>query len=248
MKAEDYRVYRFSGREWGKYMLLCTLIFLSFAKLFYDSFAVAIVGILVAPFLMRRQAKLLAKKRGQNLTLAFKDFILAFSDSLSAGYSVENAFAQAYKDLTFMYEESHDMMIECRKMINGMQNNQVIEVLLEDFAKRSGQTDVMDFATIFSIAKRAGGNMNAMIQHTAQIISEKIEVRQEIQLMFASKRMEQKIMNMVPVGIILYVRVSSPGYFDELYHTPHGIFILTICLILYLLSIFISQKIMDIEV
>ncbi len=244
----DYRKYKMTIKERVKYSVLYAGVFLLLAYLFFDSFYAALFGIPLLPFLLKRQSKKLAGKRQEQLSSEFKDFILSFSASLKTGCSVENAFAQAYRDLLFLYGETGDMVIECRRMVKQLQNNKVLEDLLTDFGLRSGQNEIWDFASIFAIAKRSGGNMNAIIRNTADIISEKIEVKREIRLMFAAKRIEQNIMNFVPMAIIGYVRLTTPDYFDSIYHNPFGIAVMSVCLIVYMFSYFLSQKIMNIEV
>jgi len=129
-----------------------------------------------------------------------------------------------------------------------LQNNILLETLLSDFAMRSGQEEIKDFAAVFAIAKRSGGNIGAIIHNTSDIISEKIEVKREIQLLYASKRMEQNIMNIVPIAIIGYVRLTTPDYFTGMYHTVFGTVVMTLCLVVYGIAFFIAQKIMNIEV
>lgn len=244
----DYRKYDMSFQEKMLHSVEYIGIFLLLGKVFYDSFYAAFAGILFLPFLLRRKARMLAGKRREALSLEFKDFILAFSASLKAGYSAENALVAAGKDLFSMYGAETMMVAECRKMEKNLKNNQLSEVLLTEFGERSGQEEIRDFASIFVIAKRSGGAMSTIIKNTADIISEKIEVKREIQLLYAAKRMEQNIMNIVPAAIIGYVRVTTPDYFNTLYHNPFGILIMSVCLAVYVSAYMLSRKIMDIEV
>lgn len=244
----DYRVYRMSVWERLKYGAMYMAVFLLLGKLFYDSFLASLAGIFVLPFLFQRTSQKLAQQRREKLSLEFKDFILALSASLKTGYSAENALVQAGRDLACMYGEGSLMVAECRRIEKQLQNNQLPEQLMSEFAERSGQEEIKDFAAIFVIAKRSGGNMNAIIRNTADVISEKIEVKREIQLLFAAKKMEQNIMNVVPIAMIGYVRLTTPDYFDEMYHTPFGIVAMSVCLLIYAGAYFLSGKIMDIEV
>ena len=244
----DYTTYKLSWRERVLYSAEYIGIFLLLGKIFYDSFYAALAGLFFLPFLLKRKTTSLAAKKRETLALEFKDFILAFSASLKAGYSAENALVLAGRDLACMYEAQSMMVEECRKMEKNLKNNQLSEVLLTEFAERSGQEEIQDFAAIFVIAKRSGGAMSAIIKNTAEIISEKIEVKREIQLLYAAKRMEQNIMNVVPVAIIGYVRLTTPDYFDVLYHNLFGILIMTVCLAVYAGAYMLSRRIMDIEV
>lgn len=244
----DYKNYQLSLYEKIKYGALYMLLFSLIGKLFYDSFLMGAAGLFLFPLFLRQKKRSLAKKRQEKLMSAFKDLILSFSAGLRAGYSIENAFLEAYRDLRFIYEENDDILRECSQICNQMKNNQVLEKLLEDFGERSGQQDIKDFASVFVIAKRSGGNLSAIIQNTAHIISEKIEVKREIQVMFAARRMEQKIMNIIPFVIILYIRVTSVGYFDVLYGNAAGVIIMSVCLLVYAFAYFLSRRIMSIEI
>lgn len=244
----NYRVYHLSVKEKLWYGFFYMGIALVLCYVFYDDCRFACIGIGCLPFLFRRKEKILAKKRREQLALEFKEFILSFCAALKTGYSVENAVVEAGKDLAYMYGEGADMVNECNKMAVQLKNNKMPEELFSDFAQRSGQDEIKDFAAVFVIAKRSGGNMVAIIRNTANIISEKIEVNREIRLLYAAKKMEQSVMNVVPVAIIGYVRLTTPGYFDKIYHTLFGTIVMTVCLAVYGFAFFLSQKIMDIEV
>lgn len=66
--------------------------------------------------------------------------------------------------------------------------------------------------------------------------------------MNASKRYEQKVMNMIPFGIILYMNFSSPEFLSTLYTTLLGRITMTGCLAVYILAIYLAERIMRIEV
>lgn len=182
------------------------------------------------------------------LGLQFKDAILAVSASLNAGYSIENAFCEAYKDLCQIYEKEEIIIKEFLLLNRQLKNNFVLEKLLVDFGERSQVAEIKDFAEIFLVAKRSGGDFNKIIQRTALMICEKIEIKREIQTMISSKKLEQKIMNFVPLFILFYVGITSPGFFHSLYGNIAGIIIMTVCLFLYGFAYLLGEKIMDIEV
>ena len=113
-----------------------------------------------------------------------------------------------------------------------------------DMANRSDSNDIAQFAQIFSIAKRNGGNMSEIIRTSAGQIGKQIELRQEIQLLLGSKKMELTIMKLMPFGILLYINMGNPGYFDSLYHNLTGTAIMTGCLALYLGAYLLGEYIM----
>ena len=215
---------------------------------FYRSMAVFICLVpfgLYYPFIMRRQYQ---KKRQELLLIQFKDMILALAACLTAGYSIENAFMEALKEVTRVYGKDAMISKEIRWMICKNRLNCSMKDALLDFAERSGLEDVKSFADIFSEARSSGGELMKIIARTADIISEKIRIQQEILTSTTSRRLEQKIMSGVPIGIVVYLEITSRGFFDVLYETPSGRCIMTVCLGVYLGAIIWGKKIMDISV
>ena len=180
--------------------------------------------------------------------MQFKDLVLALSANGKAGYSIENAFRESYRDMELLYGSESLICREVRHIIRGMENNVVLERLLYDLGLRSHQPDIMQFADVFLIAKKSGGNLTEILEKTAAVIEQKIETDKEIQLMISAKKLEQKIMNMVPFLIIFYIGTTSRGFFDVLYHNLMGVVIMTVCLVFYGVAYLLSKRIVEIEV
>lgn len=247
-KNIDYGNYDFRGKEWVWYSIQGGLVVGCIAYFFYHSVFACLFLIPVFFFFIREKRKELARKRQQELTLQFKDMILSLSANQKAGYSVENAVREAYRDMAMLYGKNSPICRELTFLIKGLDNNMVLEQLLYNLGIRSHIPDIIQFADVFLIAKRNGGNMTEILAETAGTIEQKIEVDREIQVLISSKQMEQKIMNMVPFLIIFYISMTSEGFFDVLYHNPVGIVIMTICLIVYFAAFQMSRKIVKIEV
>ena len=99
-----------------------------------------------------------------------------------------------------------------------------------------------------STAKRTGGDMNRIIQTSARMLGDKIDVRKEIETTLAAKKAEQMIMSLMPAGIILYLKLTSPGFLSVLYGNLFGMCAMTLCLGIYVLSYWLGRRIVDIEV
>ncbi len=182
------------------------------------------------------------------LNLQFKDALGGILAALTAGYSIENSFREAHKDLLLIYAQDDDIMQELSFINNQIQCNQRVEDLLLDFAKRSHLEDILNFTEVFVMAKRSGGNLATILNRTVRNISDKIEIKREIQTLIAGKQMEAKIMIFIPIGIITYMRIFSPGFMNVLYHNLLGICIMTVALLIYGLGIYMAEKIVNIEV
>lgn len=247
-KAVDYGEYLFNGRKRCRYLAEGMLIMGIFAYFFYRSIW---AYLLMTPSLflfMKQKKKELSEKRRKVLRMQFKDAILSVSTNQKAGSSVENAFREAYRDMAMLYGAESPICQELYTIDRGLENNAVLEKLLYDFGCRSHIQDIMQFAEVFLIAKRNGGNMTEILSETANTIEQKITIDNEIEVLLSSRKMEQKIMNVIPFFIIFYINLTSKGFFDVLYHNPAGILIMTVCLAVYLAAFKISRKIVAIEV
>ena len=117
-----------------------------------------------------------------------------------------------------------------------------------EIADRVKEEDVENFVTVFGAAKRLGGDSIAIIRHAADAIGEKMEVEREIQVMLTSKKLEFKIMCVIPFVIILYMRSAFPEFMAVLYGNLAGTLFMTICLMVYLTAYQLGKKMTQIEV
>lgn len=200
------------------------------------------------PVYWKRKKGKKIQEQQEILCQQFKDSIQCVAASLAAGYSIENAFREAYAEMRLQYGTSALMTEELRYINSLLSLNIPLEQLLSDFANRSGLEDVRSFCEVFVFAKRSGGDFIQIIHLTAARISEKNELLNAIQTEISGKRMEQKIMNLMPLFILFYVDLSFGGYLDGLYHNLFGIIVMTVCLAVYLAAYLLSEKIMSIQV
>lgn len=219
-----------------------------FSYLFYRSWLIMAVLWIFYPFYWKRKKKQKIQKQQDILCKQFKDSIQCVAASLAAGYSIENAFREAYTEMRLQYGENALMTEELRYMNSFLSLNIPLEQLLYDFASRSGLEDVRSFCEVFVFAKRSGGDFIQIIHLTASRISEKNELFDAIQTEISGKRMEQKIMNLMPLFILFYVDLSFDGYLDGLYHNLFGIAVMTVCLVIYTAAYLLSEKMMSIQV
>ena len=90
--------------------------------------------------------------------------------------------------------------------------------------------------------------MDKVIQTSARMLGDKIEVKKEIEATLAAKKAEQMIMSLMPAGIILYLQLTSPGFLRVLYGNLFGICAMSVCLGVYVLSYWMGRRIVDIQV
>lgn len=230
--------------DWLVSMALCW----GAAYLFYKSFTAMILFSACSVFPVYYRVRTKKEKKKWELTLQFKDGILSLSNALIAGYSIENAFEEAVQDLRLLYGEDAQIIKEFQLINQQVKLNRNIEELLLDFGTRTGVEDIINFAEIVATAKRTGGDLVKIIRTTSRNVNDKIEVQREIETLVAAKKLEANIMSIVPVGIIVYLNTSMPGFLTPLYTTGMGRVVMSIAFLFYLLALLLLNKIVDIKV
>lgn len=244
----DYGIYRLSWKQRIQYTAEAVALCGGINYLFYKSPAVFLFMLPIPVWYIRqrKQQQLILRKR--RLHDQFKDALSALQVGISAGYSLDNAVREAASDLERIYGAQAEMTKEFRYMAIQLRHSVPLEELLYDLGLRSRVEDILNFSDILVQSKKMGGNMRTVLQNCIASIEAKIEVEKEIQAMLASRKMEQKIMSVIPLGIILYMQFTSPGFLDVLYGNAVGICVMTVCLLLYLGAFWWGVRLTEIEV
>lgn len=244
----DYKIYKPEKRELFKYTLIYLILITAIAYTFYDSMTAFVIMLPLGVLYFKQIGKILAGKRKDKLRRQFQDMIDSVSSSLSAGYSVENSFYEARKDMRRLYGNDSLIAAELDHFFSLLDTGATPELILSDFGNRADIEDISDFAEIFVLAKRNGGDFNEIIGKTVKVMKEKDETEKEIAVILTGRRYEQRLMCIIPFAIILYLRISSADYLSVLYHNIFGVTVMTLCLVIYGLSYYLSERMTDIRV
>lgn len=237
-RRQDYRErLLFLGKSAGMVFFM--------AYFFYRSVWAVIPLSVIGVFYFRMQVQRAKEKRREQLVLQFKECILSVAASLKAGYAIENAFMESRTDMELLYGKNSMIYQELEQIRRGLVINITLEEQLFGLAKRSGGEEIMQFATVFSIARRGGGNLAEIIRSTSELISQRLDARMEMQTRLSGRQMELNVMKIIPFGIVGYIGICYPGYFDMLYHNWQGAAIMTGCLSVYLIACVMGEKILQ---
>lgn len=246
--GKDYRRYRVGVKDICICLAEAAGLSTAVAWLFYRSAWGMLSMVVVFPFILVSYRGKAVKKQQLRLRGQFKECIRVITASLYSGYSVENAFWEAEKELVQLLGARADMCQELHLINQQIRLNIPVETLLRNLADRSGVEEIAGFGQVFGYAKRSGGDFVRILKDTTRRISEKAGLEQELQIMVASRQLEQKIMNVIPLGILLFVELSSPGFLDMMYVGILGRTVMSICLAVYGAAYLISEKIADIKI
>lgn len=178
----------------------------------------------------------------------FQDALQSLEAQLNVGYSMENAIKEVQRDLQIMYDKKTLIVREFTYMARQLNLNVTAEIAWKDFAARIALPEVDTFVTVFSLAKRSGGDSIMIIKNAVRQLGDKAEVKREIDTVIAAKKLEFRVMSMIPFGIIAYMRLTFPEFMSGLYGNLPGVIFMSICLAAYSAAWNLGCKIVEIEV
>ena len=244
----NYERYYFSGWECvrilGEYLVIDAAV----AVLFFDSVPVFLIGLIgIIPYGALRK-KDFRKKRKDLLKQQFLSLITVVAGKVNGGMSAENAFSDAVPDMERHYGRDALIVTELKLMLIRQKHSETLDACLADLGKRSQIAEIHEFAQIFSIARQNSGKMRSGIDDTVRMMQEKSDTEAEIAVLISGKKLEQRIMSVIPLLIIGYLRIETAEFLSVLYHNVVGVFVMTVCLCAYIGAYFLGERIVDIKV
>ncbi|GAJ98816.1 type II secretion system F family protein [Geomicrobium sp. JCM 19055] len=98
------------------------------------------------------------------------------------------------------------------------------------------------------MTRTKGGNLADVIDNTAESISDKIMIQQEIKVATAQKKMEASLLTFMPVGIVVILMMLNPDYMQPMYDQTLGTFMLFAAVLMLIANYFIGRKVTNIDV
>jgi len=181
---------------------------------------------------------ILRKKR--ELREEYMDAIITMINAMESGYSLEGSIRKANDVVKIMHGEKSIMGKELIRMDGRVKIGVTVEEVFAEFAKRSGLKEAEILSGAISITKRHGDNVVELMKMVADLIGNEIKTEKEISVLIASKRYEHLIMCTVPVGMIIYMRVTSFDIIKNLYQGYLGRVFMSVCMLVYFIAIYIG--------
>ena len=206
----------------------------------------AVFGLIALRFAMPSIRASLLNRRGKKLRKQFVDLLEALTTLLASGSTVNDAFRSAAVDLQNHYQQTDMIIIEISEINNGVKNGFTLEEMLIDFGKRSDNRDILSLANVISNCNRLGGDFKSVIRRTRDVISDKIEIEEEIATKLSSNKLQLNAMTLMPIVLVGLLKLSSSSFAENL-SSLIGVVVTTIALVLFVVAYFWGQKIVRIS-
>lgn len=246
---KDYHIYTLKKKEIGILALSSIALTLVLGLLFYDTY----LGIAISPIVFYGAKKplesYLAERKRMVLRNQFRDVLYSFSSSFSVGLHIEEAMENAWNHIVDLYGRNSYMAVELFDMTKKIKTTgKCEEELWQEFAIRSGLEDIRDFASVFQATRASGGNLVAAVDRATSIIVDKINIENEMKALFAQKKTEGRIVGIMPLIMLIFLRLSTPGYLAIMYNSIQGRILMTLAALGIGYSVFLAEKITRVEI
>ena len=218
------------------------------AWLFFDSaYGLVCVGVIGPLFYLDWKQEQWRKQQYQ-LELQFQTGLVFAAGALEAGYSVENAWKEMETEITRLYGHSAFFATTLRQMNQRVGVNEPLEKLVLEMGMQSESEMVREFSDVFYFARRSGWNMTKIMRRTANLIHQRFQIQEEMQLALSARELELLILHVTPMAVLGYLRFGSSTFLEPLYHNLAGVSIMAACLVIYGVAWWLSRKIIRIGV
>lgn len=224
------------------------LISWSVGYLFYD----VIWGCILAPiafhFLKKYDVTRRQESERRQLEQEFVETLKILESSLVAGSSLEIAFIDAQRDIYEVYGNKSVIYVHLKGLNQSVAMNKPIEEAFGEFAHLCGVEEIETFSEILNYCKRNGGSLVEIIHATSTRIQQIWETQAEIEVLITSKKYELTIMSILPLLIMLYLKISFRDYLSILYGNVIGVAIMSGCLAVYGVALYLGRRLLQIRI
>ena len=246
--AHDYSDYELSRRELILFSLVGYGCIFGIVYLFFRSIVVSAAAGILIRFCLPRYRQRRADRERKTLNMQFKDMLYSLSSSVAAGRQMEEAILEAGENLAAIYPPDAPISRELSHMKRGIEeNNENDRSLLADFARRSGCEDINSFVQVYLTCRSMGGDLERIIIHTAKIMTDKMEINEQIAVLTAQKKLEGRIISVMPLVMLAALNLISPSYISPLYTTVAGRGIMALCLVGTAAGVWLMEKMTDVD-
>lgn len=247
-QADNGGIFRLGRRDYAEIIIKALILCLLLTWVFYDDVRGFVIFPGVLFFIYKSHEKSKKSASLARFDAEFKELMVAVSDALQSGYSIENAFRDAEENIKLLYGNKGLILNDLHMMNARINMRMPAEAAFMEFAKKHPTEESLGFAGVFSFARRLGGDYIKNIRRTVEKMEDKLELKQDIRATVAQKQMEFKIMSVMPIALLAYVKVSSGEFLSSLYGTLEGAVIMSACIGVYLGAVILGRRIVDIKV
>lgn len=137
---------------------------------------------------------------------------------------------------------------EFKKIYHDINYGMSVDKVFERFAKRVDIEEVKYISSSLTILNKTGGNIVKVFDSIEKTLFSKKKLNDELKNLTASSNLLIKVLLFVPFAFIIIIYLMSPTYFEPFFESTLGFIIMAIIFIIFILYVWVLEKIMKVKV
>ncbi len=139
------------------------------------------------------------------------------------------------------------MRTELERVLADEQLGVPLQDALQPMARRMASDDVKQVALVAALHEHTGGNMATVLDHVAEGVRERVELRRELQSLTAQARLSRLIVTLLPPGLLLIISLEDSSYVRPLFDTSTGLLLLLVAAGMVVVGSLVMKAIVNVE-
>lgn len=168
--------------------------------------------------------------------------IIVMNNAFKSGKSTLQAVEIASCEL------SEPLNHEFEKMYKEMKYGLSIDTVFERFSNRINIEEAKYLSSSLTILNKTGGNIVKVFSSIERTMFDKKKLNEELKNLTASSNMIVKVLTFVPFVFVFLIYLLNPNYFDPFFASPLGYVLIVLIFLMFILYVWILQKVMKVKV
>ena len=197
-------------------LVLCVSVTAGVIGFVLGGIIVGVIFLVLGPIGATIVVKILTARRRGKFDRQLDDTLQLLSGGLRAGHSLLRSIDAAATEAESPTSEELSRIVAENRLGRDLKDS------LVDAAQRMKCEDFEWTAQAIEIHREVGGDLAEVLDHVAETIRERSQIKGQVRALSAEGKLSAYILVGLPIGIFLFLQVSSPGYTEVLFTNPLG--------------------------
>ena len=174
------------------------------------------------------------------------------NDMLRAVIIMNNAFKAGKSTIQAVEIASNSLpkpiSLEFKRIYQDLSFGISSDVAFNRFAKRVNLEEARYISSSLTILSKTGGNIISVFSSIERTLFDKKRLETDLKNSTQASNLVVKILMIIPILFVIVIYFLSPGYFTPFFTSPLGLIFVLIIIIMFLIFIYLLDKIMKVKV
>ena len=206
------------------------------------SFFSLIISFIIGYYLYDIYLYFSAKSKKKRIKNDMLRAVILLNNSFKAGKSILQSVSIASEKLP------KPINLEFKRIYQDMTYGLSADIAFQRFSNRVQLEEAKYIASSLSILNKTGGNIVSVFSSIEKTLFDRKKLENDLKTSAAASNLVVKFLMGIPIVFVLLIYIISPNYFEPLFSSPLGYFILFIIWMMFIIFIYLLNKIMKVKV